>query len=147
MSWPEDKTQPQTPETRPPRPPRLAFLTVPLLVGLLYNAVSLLTLPFSGGTLNDLLAQLNTASGLPPMQLTPEQIQLVLWVSFAFTVALILWLYFTRRAVLEGRAWGRVSSIVIGVLSLLLFPVGTVMGIFMLIGAFDRAVVAYTSRP
>lgn len=147
MSWPEDKTRSDSPQTLPPRPPRLAFLTVPLLVGLLYNAISLLTLPFSGGTLNDLLAQLNTASGLPPVQLTPAQIQLTLWVSFAFTVALILWLYLTRRAVLEGRSWGRVSSIVIGVLSLLLFPVGTVMGIFMLIGAFDRQVVAYTSRP
>lgn len=147
MSWPEDKTRSDSSQTPVPRPPRLAFLTVPLLVGLLYNAISLLTLPFSGGTLNDLLAQLNTASGLPPVQLTPAQIQLTLWVSFAFTVALILWLYFTRRAVLEGRSWGRVSSIVIGVLSLLLFPVGTVMGIFMLIGAFDRGVVAYTSRP
>ena len=67
--------------------------------------------------------------------------------SRSITVGLILWLYFTRRAVLEGRSWGRVSSIVIGVLSLLIFPVGTVMGIFMLIGAFDRQVVAYTSRP
>ncbi|PNY82086.1 hypothetical protein [Deinococcus koreensis] len=147
MSWPEDKTTPQAPQSLPPRPPRLAFLTVPLLVGLLYNAISLLTLPFQGGALNDLLAQLNTASGLPPVQLTPAQIQLTLWVSFVLTAALILWLYFTRRAVLEGRSWGRVSSIVIGVLSLLLFPVGTVLGIFMLIGAFDRQVVAYTSRP
>ena len=147
MSWPEDKTRSESPQPPASRPPRLAFLSVPLLVGLLYNSISLLTLPFSGGTLNDLLAQLNTASGLPPVQLTPAQIQLTLWVSFAFTVALILWLYFTRRAVMEGRSWGRVSSIVIGVLSLLLFPVGTVMGIFMLIGALDRAVVAYTSRP
>ena len=36
------------------------------------------------------------------------------------------------------------SSIVLAVLSLLLFPFGTVLGVFMLIGAFDRDVVAYT---
>ncbi|WP_309573152.1 hypothetical protein [Deinococcus sp.] len=147
MSWPEDKTAPQPPTESTPRPPRLAFLTVPLLIGLFYNAISLLTLPFSGGTLNEMLAQLNAASGLNPIQLTPEQIQLTLWISFALTAVLILWLYYTRRAVMDGRSWGRVSSIVIAVLSLLLFPIGTVLGIVMLIGAFDRAVVNYTSRP
>ncbi|WP_034360086.1 hypothetical protein [Deinococcus phoenicis] len=129
-----------------PRPPRLAFLTVPLLVGLFYNAISLLTLPFSGDTLNRVLEQLDAATGQPPVTLTPEQVMTVLWVSFFLTAALILLLYFTRRAVLEGRSWGRVASIVIAVLSLLLFPVGTVMGIVMLIGAFDRDVQAYTRR-
>ena len=47
---------------------------------------------------------------------------------------------------LEGKAWGRVSSIVIGVISLLIFPLGTLLGLVMLVGAFDREVVAYTSR-
>ena len=61
----------------------------------------------------------------------------------ALTAGLILWLYFTRRAVLEGRGWGRVSSIVIAVLSLLLIPFGTVLGLMMLVGAFDRGVQAY----
>ncbi|EYB66743.1 hypothetical protein DEIPH_ctg077orf0006 [Deinococcus phoenicis] len=119
---------------------------MPLLVGLFYNAISLLTLPFSGDTLNRVLEQLDAATGQPPVTLTPEQVMTVLWVSFFLTAALILLLYFTRRAVLEGRSWGRVASIVIAVLSLLLFPVGTVMGIVMLIGAFDRDVQAYTRR-
>ncbi|THF83913.1 hypothetical protein E7T09_20565 [Deinococcus sp. KSM4-11] len=147
MSWPEDNSTPRPPAEPVVRPPRLAFLTVPLLIGLVYNAISLLTVPFSGGALNEMLAQLNSASGLPPIQLTPEQIQVTLWISFVVTAGLILWLYYTRRAVMEGRSWGRVSSIVIAVLSLLLFPVGTVIGIVMLIGAFDRSVVAYTNRP
>ena len=67
-------------------------------------------------------------------------------VAFALTAAFVLLLYFTRRAVLEGRAWGRVASIVLGVLLLLNFPFGTVLGIFMLIGAFDRDVQRYVSR-
>ncbi|ABF46165.1 hypothetical protein [Deinococcus geothermalis] len=128
------------------RPARLAFLTVPLLIGLIYNVISLLSLPFSGETLNILLNDLSVASGQPPVVLSPEQILTVLWVSFFLTAGLILLLYFTRRALLEGRSWGRVSSIVIAVLSLLIFPVGTVLGVIMLIGAFDRDVQAYTSR-
>lgn len=129
-----------------PRPARLAFLTVPLLIGLIYNAISLLTLPFSGDTINALLAQFGSATGEPVPALTQAQITTVLWLSFVLTAGLVLWLYFTRRAVLEGRRWGRVSSIVIAVLSLLLFPFGTVLGIVMLIGAFDREVQAYTRR-
>ncbi|MBB5297490.1 hypothetical protein E5F05_17860 [Deinococcus metallilatus] len=137
-------SSPVAPPTR--RPPRLAFLTVPLMIGLIYNAISLLTLPFSGDTLNTLLGELGAASGQPPVTLSQAQIMTVLWLSFFLTAGLILLLYFTRRAVLEGRSWGRVASIVIAVLSLLLFPVGTVLGIIMLIGAFDRDVQAYTSR-
>ncbi|CAM4095382.1 hypothetical protein DEFR109230_19835 [Deinococcus frigens] len=38
------------------------------------------------------------------------------------------------------------SAIVIGVLSLLALPIGTVLGVFILIGAFDRDVMAYTRR-
>ncbi len=142
-------TAPVAPDPQTPRPPRLIFLTLPLLIGVFYNAFSLLTLPFSGPTLNDLLIRLNEGagqSGLPPIVLSPEQLQWVLWISFAVTAVLILWLYFTRRALLEGRSWGRVSAIVIAVFSLLIFPVGTVLGVMMLVGAFDRQVVAYTRR-
>lgn len=144
-------TAPHSPQQKSsgPQPPRLLFLTLPLLIGVFYNAISLLTLPFTAPTLTDIMARINEqagTSGLPPVQLSPDQLQWVLWLSFAITAALILWLYFTRRAVLEGRSWGRVSAIVIGVFSLLIFPIGTVLGIVMLIGAFDRQVVAYTQR-
>lgn len=128
------------------RPRRLAFLTVPLLIGLIYNAASLLTLPFSGDTINTILAQLNAATGEPVPALSQAQLMTVLWLSFFLTSLTILLLYFTRRAVLEGRSWGRVASIVIAVLSLLLIPFGTVLGLIMLVGAFDRDVQAYTRR-
>lgn len=129
-----------------PRPARLAFLNIPLLIGLIYWAVSLLTLPFSGGTLNEALLESSRLTGTAPIQLAPEQMNAVLWTTFFFTALLVLWLALTRQAVLDGKRWGRVSSIVIGVLSLVIFPFGTVLGIVMLIGAFDRDVQAYLSR-
>lgn len=129
-----------------PRPARLTFVTTPLLIALVYNAISLLTLPFSGDALNDTVRQLEAALGSTAVPMSPELVNTVLWVSFGITSAIVLLLYFTRHAVLEGRSWGRVSSIVIGVLSLLLFPFGTVLGVFILIGAFDKGVQAYTSK-
>lgn len=114
------------------------------MVGLVYNAVSLLTIPFSGEMIGDMVAEYSRTTGVALPALTPAMVQTALWISFVLTAILVLWLYFTRRAVIEGRSWGRVSSIVIAVLSLLLFPFGTVLGVFMLIGAFDRDVVAYT---
>ncbi|RJF71902.1 hypothetical protein D3875_10340 [Deinococcus cavernae] len=135
-------TQPPT----QPRPPKLAFLTVPLLISLFTQCLSLLMTPFMGNDLNATLAEYGKLTGttLPP--LPPQTVQAVLWISLILTMALILWLYNTRRALLEGKHWGRVSAIVIAVFSLLLFPFGTLLGIVMLIGAFDREVVNYTRR-
>ena len=129
-----------------PRPTRLSFLNVPLLIGLIYWAISLLTVPFSGGTINEVLLESSRLTGTPPIQLDPEQISAVLWPTFFITALLVLWLALTRQAVLDGRRWGRVSSIAIAVLSLVIFPFGTVLGIVMLIGAFDRDVQVYLSR-
>lgn len=129
-----------------PAPRRLTFLTLPLMIGLVYNAVSLLTIPFSGQVVGDMVAEYARTTGVTLPALSPALIQTVLWISFVLTAILVLWFYFTRRAVIEGRSWGRVSSIVLAVLSLLMFPFGTVLGVFMLIGAFDRDVVAYARR-
>ncbi|MFC4638148.1 hypothetical protein [Deinococcus hohokamensis] len=139
-------TQRPSPIPSGPRPARLSFLTVPLLIGVIYNGLSLLVLPFSGPRINDMLAEVSGQAGLSPLQLTPEQVTATLWTSFFLTAAIVLLLYFTRRAVLEGRSWGRGASIVIAVLSLLIIPVGTLLGIVMLIGAFDRDVQRYVSR-
>ncbi|MDO4246708.1 hypothetical protein ACINK0_07460 [Deinococcus sp. VB343] len=129
-----------------PLPRRLAFLTLPLMIALVYNGLSLLTIPFSGPMLNDLLVDYGKMTNQSVGPLSPEQIQMTLWISFFLTAALVLWLYFTRQAVLEGKASGRTSSIVIAVLSLLLFPFGTILGIAMLFGAFDREVAEYLRR-
>lgn len=128
------------------RPARLGFLTTPLLIALIYNAISLLTLPFSGPTIRQVLADLPAVTGQPAFQISEAQIQTVLWLSFALTSALVLWLYATRKAVLEGRRWGWVSTLVIAVLSLLVLPFGTVLGLIMLFGLFDREVQAYLRR-
>ncbi|AAF09907.1 hypothetical protein [Deinococcus radiodurans] len=147
MSLPSSPNrQPNKQVVTGPPPQRLSFVTVPLMIGLVYNAISLLTIPFSGTTINDLLADYGKASGQPIPPLSPEMIQTTLWLAFFLTALLILWLYFTRRAVLEGKSAGRVSSIVIAVLSLLFFPFGTVLGVIMLIGIFDEQVTAYLSR-
>ncbi|MFC5850095.1 hypothetical protein [Deinococcus petrolearius] len=129
-----------------PRPARLSFLNVPLLIGLIYWAISLLAVPFSGPTLNDTLAEYSRLTGVPLVQFTPEQLSGLLWGTFFITALLVWWLATTRQAVLDGKRWGRVSSIVLAVLSLLVFPFGTVLGIVMLIGAFDRDVRAFLRR-
>ena len=128
------------------RPARLGLLSTPLLIALIYNAISLLTLPFSGPTIRQVLADLPAVTGQPAFQISEAQIQTVLWLSFALTSALVLWLYSTRRAVLEGRRLGWVSTLVIAVLSLLVLPFGTVLGLIMLFGLFDREVQAYLRR-
>lgn len=138
--------QAQAPAPSGPPPKRLAFLTVPLLISLFFNAISLLTLPFSRDTLNETISSYDRITGMTLPPLTPDQIQWVMWLSFFITAALILWLYNTRRGLLAGKSWARVSSVVIAVGSLLFFPVGTLLGIVMLIGAFDRDVTNYTSR-
>lgn len=142
-------TSPTPQPTQPPaqpRPPKLAFVIIPLTIALITQCISLLMTPFMGNDLNATLAEYGKITGttLPP--LSPQMIQMVLWISLFLTMALILWLYNTRRALLAGKSWGRVSAIVIAVLSLLLFPFGTLLGIAMLIGAFDRDVTNYTSK-
>lgn len=129
-----------------PLPPRIGFLTVPLMINLIYSAITLLFLPFAGPTLTDTTSEMVRQMGVPDLTVTPAQVQTALWISFVLTMVQILWVYYTRRAVLEGRNWGRVSSIVLAVFSLLIPPIFTILGIVMLIGAFDKQVVAYTRR-
>ena len=50
------------------------------------------------------MADLSAATGQAAFQISEGQIQTVLWLSFALTSGLVLWLYTTRRAVLEGMA-------------------------------------------
>ena len=145
MSLPSSP-QKRVPGVPGPLPRKLPFVTVTLLIALFYNAISLLSIPFSGPMLSDLLDEYGRVSKQPLPTMSPEMIQTVLWVSFVLIALLILWLYYTRRAVLEGKSAGRVSSIVIAVLSLLVFPFGTVLGVIMLLGIFDQEVTAYLSH-
>lgn len=131
----------------PPRPPRLAFLTTPLTIFLIWNALELLMLSFNGEQnirRSYEMAVTILGGSMPPI--TTEQVKFTLWITFILLILLILWLYNTRRGLLEGKSWGRVSAIVIAICSLLVFPIGTALAVFMLIGAFDRDVTNYTSR-
>ena len=136
------------PTDTPPenRPPRLSLLTIPLLLSLVVSAFYLLVVPFLGPHLNEIMAEYDRIYKTSTPPLPAELINSVLWTTFFFLAAVILWLYSTYRALLLGKSWGRVSAIVIAVFSLLNFPIGTVLGVIILIGAFDRDVTRYTTR-
>lgn len=131
----------------PPTPPsKLNWITVPLLALLFVNALGLLLTPFLGPELNNILEAYGKMMGVVIPPLTQQAITTVLWLSVFLSMVLILWLYYTRRAVLEGKRWGRISSIVIAVLMLLNFPIGTILAVIMFIGIFDRDVMVYTDK-
>lgn len=129
-----------------PKPQGLPWLTVPLTIELIANAISLLALPFIQ---NDLAGQLQAAlqqMGLGDLKLTPEMLQQTIWTTFFITMAMTAFLYFTLEAVKEGKSWGWVASIVLGVISLLNLPFGPIVGLIMLYGAFRKDVQAYFGR-
>ncbi len=128
------------------RPRRLSLVTIPLLISLAISALYLLVVPFLGPHLNEIMTEYDRMNKTTTPPLPPELVNTVLWTSFFFLVILILWLYNTYRALLLGKSWGRVSAIVIAVFSLLNFPIGTILGVLMLVGLFDREVTSYTSR-
>lgn len=136
------------PSTSAKAPAKLPLVTVPLMIEIVYQGLSLLLLPFfmQSDSFNEILAQMSTSLSLPAITLTPEQANTVLWTSFAFTTIVLLWLYFTRSGLLEGKRWARISAIAIAVFSLFSFPFGTVLGIVMLIGLFDKEVMAFTQH-
>lgn len=43
----------------------------------------------------------------------------------------------TARAVANKKSWSKVATIILGILMLCSFPLGTIFGIFILIGIFD----------
>ena len=84
---------------------------------------------------------------------SPESLRLALgfisgfvWVIELFNIALLVLYFFTYRGVQQGRSWARVVAIIVFILALLNFPIGTALGIFGLIGAFDAEVTAYCNR-
>ncbi|AWN22077.1 hypothetical protein DKM44_01500 [Deinococcus irradiatisoli] len=132
------------------KPERLSWVTVPLRLFTLLSVLGLLLLPFLGALLNLILgAVLGDAST------TAEDAQIIswvrlftgstLWVLFFIGLAWTVFEYLTYRAVVAGLAWGRVAAIVIAVVGLLNFPFGTLLGVFLLIGAFDPAVQRYAA--
>ena len=142
---PQDKSQ-DVATTRPPAPDALKWLTMPLLIELVSNAISLLALPFAQ---EQLIAQLQSTlaeMGMQDLTLTPAMLQSALWTTFFVIMALTVLVYFTREGVKEGKGWAWVMSILIGVLLLLSPPFGTIIGVALLYGAFRPEVRAYFGR-
>ncbi|ASN81602.1 MULTISPECIES: hypothetical protein [Deinococcus] len=140
-------TQSPSPSPAGPKPRRLSWVTTPLLAGIVFNSIELLLLPSQGR--DTILASNKIASEMLGQTLpapTDAELQGMVWMLFFVTAAIITWLYLTRQAALEGRRWAVGSTVVIGVLSLLIVPFGTVLGAVMLVGVFDRDVRAYLSR-
>ena len=130
------------------RPPKLSYVTVPLLIMLVLQVLSLLALPFLGALLS---AATNSAT--PSPDVSAQDLALVkmlsgtgLWIVGLLMAAWAAFQYFVYRGMLEGKSWARIAAIVVGVLALLNFPIGTILGILILVGAFDQDVQRYASR-
>ena len=131
-------------------PEKLKFITIPLLIMLGLQILGLIFTPFMGPMLSTIF---NEMARDPSTGITTSDLGILkmftgatVWITFLFMLAWAAFLYFTYRAIGQGKAWARVAVIVIAVLSLLSFPIGTILAIFMLIGAFDQGVQRFANR-
>ena len=136
------------PASMPPQ--KLSWVTVPLVLMMVLQALGVLLLPL-------LVPLLHYVAGSPSALqnggTSPADVGAVLrllsasvWVIEVLQVASLVWSFLTLRAVQAGRNWGRTSAVVLFVLGLLNIPIGTLLGVFGLIGAFDPEVTRYCSR-
>ncbi|ULH15051.1 hypothetical protein MF271_13955 [Deinococcus sp. KNUC1210] len=127
-------------------------MTVPLIILLVLQVLGILflplILPFLSAILNSASVNTDTANSLSPTDLHTilTFVSASIWVVEIVQVGVAVLYFFTLRAVQQGKSWGRIVAIVMFILGLLNFPVGTLLGVFGLIGAFDQEVTAYCSR-
>lgn len=132
------------------KPQKLSWVTTALLIMFILQLLGLLLLPFLAPFINTVLG---AAATDPTNGITSDQLGILriftgatLWVSFIFAAAWAVFVFFTYRAIGQGRGWARIAAIVIAILALLNFPIGTVLGVLILIGAFDPDVQRFASR-
>ncbi|WP_420594746.1 hypothetical protein [Deinococcus sp.] len=133
------------------KPQKLSWVTVPLIVSMILGVLGLLILPFAGAVISAAYGlaaadTATTASDLQALGFVRFFTGATLWIIFFFSLAWLIFQFFTYRALNEGKSWARIAAVVIAILGLFNFPLGTVLGIFMLIGAFDPEVQQYASR-
>lgn len=133
------------------KPEKLSWVTIPLLISVVLSVLGMLSLPFIGVLLNIVFgAAINDSSTSAADAQTLGLVRFftgsTLWIIFFFSLAWTVFQLFTYRAMQEGKGWARIAAIVIAILGLLNFPIGTALGVFMLVGAFDPAVQQYASR-
>lgn len=129
-------------------PEKLSWVTVPLIINMVLNVLALLSLPFLGALFNMVFS----ASTADPT-VKPEDLQILKFLSggtlwfLGFLTIFSTWLHwFSYQSLKQGKAVGRTIAIVLGIFNLLNVPIGTLLGIFILVGAFDPAVQRYASR-
>lgn len=81
-----------------------------------------------------------------PHNLTPMMHQLMPMI-WSITVALAAADIFTGYSLLQRKRWGRVMAIIMGILALLKFPVGTALGVYTLWSVRGRARLAPADAP
>lgn len=145
-----DAPTPHAPMSMGGIPQRLSWVTTPLLILLIMQVLGLLMLPFIGPMLNAIFSSMasDPSSGVTTADLGMMRMFTggMLWVSFLIGALWAAFIYFAWRAAQQGKSWARIAAIVMGVLNLLNFPIGTILGVFLLIGAFDQDVQRYFNR-
>lgn len=129
-------------------PPKLSWVTVPLIINIVLGILGLLALPFLGALMAAVFSTPTSGSveDIQALQFAKVFTGSTLWI-IAILTLLILWLHwYTYKSLQQGEAVGRTIAIILAILSLFNFPIGTVLGILMLIGAFDTEVTQYASR-
>jgi len=142
---------PQTPPAYgPAQPQKLSWVTVPLIIQMVLSGLGVIALPFLIPFFNLMLSDPSLAQDTTT---SPAELKAILvffsasiWVVEIISIAFLVLCFFTLRAVQQGKSWGRVVAIVIFILGLFNFPVGTALGVFGLIGAFDAEVTTYCTR-
>ncbi|WP_407570112.1 hypothetical protein [Deinococcus altitudinis] len=131
-------------------PQKLSWVTVPLIIQMVLSALGIVALPFLIPFFNLMLSD---PSFTQDSSSSPAELKAVLvffsasiWVFEIIAIAFLVLYFFTLRAVQQGKSWGRIVAIIIFILGLFSFPLGTALGIFGLIGAFDAEVTAYCNR-
>ncbi len=114
-------------------PTKIKMITIPLLIEAILMAVATLFL-LLGGVLSfgvSLRQRVGMGGG---------------FIFFVIAIGTLVWgivSFITYQAVKERKEWGHVLSIIIAVLMLFNFPVGTTLGILILIGNFSDEAKAW----
>ena len=132
------------------KPQKLSWVTVPLIIQMVLSALGIAALPFLIPFFNLMMSDptFTQDSSSSPAELKAILVffSASIWVFEIIAIAFLVLYFFTFRAVQQGKSWGRIVAIIIFILALFSFPLGTAIGIFGLIGAFDAEVTAYCNR-
>ena len=137
------RPSPKVSEKTGSQPAALKWVTTPLLVMVVLNALLLLATPLSSEAFYPLVKASLDELGMQ-QALTPQFMQMFIWtIFFMFMISTAL-VYFVWEGAKAGRRWAWIASMLVGVLALLAFPpISTVIGIALLFGVFQPSVRAY----